>query len=213
MSAPACDPDELSERFRKGALRSVRFALSLLASEGLRYPAAVITGGAAMVLSEPELYMVVKTYDVDLLMELPEDAREVRSALIRYERVHPGEIQVELFPEAVKLRPLGSDLMPVDFVCTYRPRIQELFEYTHSNAVAGEAIDEAEGAKIYCARLEDAILCKLVFGRRKDISTVRQILSELGERVDREYLDRVAAEHGVARVAFRRRSGRRKGKG
>lgn len=160
-----------------------------------------------MILSEPELYRVVKTYDVDLLMELPEDAREVRSALIGYERAHPGKIEVEIFLEAVKLRPLRNDLMPVDFVCTHRPRIQELFEYAYSNAVAGEAIDEAEGAKIYCAGLEDAILCKVVFGRKKDISTVRRIVSEFGERLDREYLYRVAAEYGVPRTAFRRGRG------
>jgi len=150
-----------------------------------------------MVLSEPKLYKVVKTYDVDLLMELPEDVQEVRSALIRHERIHPSEIDVEIFPEAVRLRPLKGSLMPVDFVCTYRPRIQELFEYAYSNAVAGKAIGEAEGAKIYRARLEDAILCKLVFRRKKDISIVRQIISRLGGRLDWEYLRRVATEHDV----------------
>lgn len=206
LSVHACAPDEPSEHFRKTALGSVQFALSLLASEGLRYPTAVITGGAAMVLSEPKLYKVVKTYDVDLLMELPEDVQEVRSALIRYERTHPSEIEVEIFPEAVKLRPLRGSLMPVDFVCTYRPRIQELFEYAYSNAVAGEAVGEAEGAKIYCTCLEDAILCKLVFGRKKDISTVRQIVSQLGGRLDWEYLHRMAAEYDVYVPPFRKDS-------
>ena len=150
-----------------------------------------------MVLFEPGLYKAVKTYDVDLLMELPEDAREARSALIRYERAHPSEIEVEIFPEAIRMRPLRKNLMIVDFVCTHRPRIQELFEHTYSNAVKGKAIDEAEGAKVYCARLEDAILCKLVFGRKKDISTVWQVVLELGERLDRGYLRRVAAERDV----------------
>lgn len=158
-----------------------------------------------MILSEPELYKTAKTHDVDLLVELPDDMQEIRSTLIRCERDHPGEIEVEIFPEAVRLRPRRGDLMAIDFVCTYRPRIQELFEYTYSNAVAGEAIEETEGTKIYCARLEDAILCKLVFGRKKDVSTVRQIVLELGERLNREYLRSVALEYDVSLPTFLRR--------
>lgn len=194
LSAPASAD---KSRYRKTVLDSVRFALSLLTSEDLRYPRVVITGGAAMVLCDPDLYEVVKTYDVDVLVEPPEDMPRVRSALVRYERAHPSEVEVEIFPEAVRLRPLRGDLMPVDFVCTYRPRIQELFERAYSNAIATDAIDEIGGTKIHCTRLEDAIICKLVFGRKKDLSTVRQVLSQLGGRLNLEYLHRVAAEYNL----------------
>lgn len=79
-------------RFRELVLDSIEYALSLLASEDLRYPSVVVAGGAALLLAEPRLSEVYSTGDVDLLFESPTDVDEIFLTLTDIERKCPDEI-------------------------------------------------------------------------------------------------------------------------
>jgi len=187
--------------FRDMVLNSIEYALSLLASEGLKYPSAVVTGGAAILLAEPRLSDVYSTGDVDLLLEFPTDVDEVFPTLIELERKHPDEIFTIAMKGVAELTPLKrKGLLPVDFVCPAEPRIRELFQYTSRNAKTAIAKLSVgtEPVTVYLARPEDAILCKLAVGREKDLAGLKQIVSKLDEfgRLDWAYMNRLAGRFG-----------------
>lgn len=188
--------------FRDVVLDSIEYALSLLASEGLRYPSAVVTGGAAILLAEPRLSDVYSTGDVDLLLEFPTDVDEIFPALIELERKDPGEIFTIATKGVAELTPLKrKGLLPVDFVCPAEPRIRELFQYTSRNAktVVAKLKVGSQPVAVYLARPEDTILCKLAVGREKDLAGLKQIVPKLEEfgRLDRAYMDRLAGRFGL----------------
>ena len=188
--------------FRDMVLDSIEYALSLLASEGLRYPSVVVTGGAAILLAEPRLGDVYSTGDVDLLLEFPTDVDEVFPTLIELERKHPDEIFAIATKGVAELTPLKrGELLPVDFVCPAEPRIRELFQYTSRNAktVVAELKVGSQPVTVYLARPEDTILCKLAVGRKKDLAGLKQIVPKLEElgRLDLAYIDRQAEKFGL----------------
>jgi hypothetical protein len=101
-------------RFDELVLNSIRYALSLLASEKLRYPNVVVTGGAALLLAEPRLSEVYSTGDVDLLLEFPTDIDEIFLTLTELERKRPDEIFTIATKGVAELAPLKrKDLLPV----------------------------------------------------------------------------------------------------
>lgn len=188
--------------FHDMVLDSIEYALSLLTSGGLRYPSAVITGGAAILLAEPRLSDAYSTGDVDLLFELPTDVDEIFSALIELERKYPDEIFTIATKGVAELAPLKrKGLLPVDFVCPAEPRIRKLFQYTSRNAktaIAKLSVG-SEPVTVYLARPEDAILCKLAVGREKDLAGLKQIVPKLRKlgKLDQVYMDRLARRYGL----------------
>jgi hypothetical protein len=190
--------------FRKVVLNSIDYAFKLLASEGLRYPNAVITGGAAILLGEPHLKDVYSTGDVDLLLEFHADVDEIFLTLTDLERKHPGEIFVIATVGVVELAPLKKkNVLPIDFVGPVEPRIQKLFKYTsrNANAVLGTLKIRSQPVVVYVARLEDAILCKLAVRRKKDIEGLKQIVPRLErlERLDWKYLQKLADKFNLGK--------------
>ncbi|GEM_PF-2240419 len=188
--------------FRDVVLNSIEYALSLLASEGLKHPSAVVTGGAAILLSEPRLSNVYSTGDVDLLLEFPTDVDEIFSTLIELEKKHPDEIFTIATKGVAELTPLKREgLLPVDFVCPAEPRIHKLFQYTSQNAktVLAKLKVGSQPVTVYLARPEDTILCKLAVGRVKDLAGLKQIVPKLEElgRLDQAYMDRLARRFGL----------------
>ena len=178
-------------------LDSIEYALALLASEGLRYPNVVVTGGAALLLAEPRLSEVYSTGDVDLLLEFPADVDEIFLTLTEFERKHPNEIFTIATKGVAELTPLKrKELLPVDFVCPAEPRIHEIFQHVHRSAkdVLAELSIGSQPVKVYLARPEDAILCKLAVGREKNLVGLEQLVPKLKElkRVDWAYLHKLA---------------------
>ena len=179
--------------FRDVVLDSIEYALSLLASESLRYPSVVVTGGAAILLAEPRLRDVYSTGDVDLLLEFPTDVDEVFPTLIELERKHPDEIFAIATKGVAELTPLKrKGLLAVDFVCPAEPRIRKLFQYTSHNAktVIAKLSVGSQPVTVYLAKPEDTILCKLAVGREKDLAGLKQIVPKLEElgKLDRAYI-------------------------
>lgn len=184
-------------RFRELVLGSIEYALSLLASEGLRYPSVVVTGGAALLLAEPRLSEVYSTGDVDLLLEFPTDVDEIFLTLTEIERKHPDEIFAVATRGVAELTSLKrKELLPVDFICPAEPKIRGLFQYASRNAkdMLAELSIGSQSVKVYLARPEDAILCKLAVGRKKDLAGLGQLIPRLEElkRIDRTYLNKLA---------------------
>ena len=184
-------------RFDKLVLDSIGYALSLLASEKLRYPNVAVTGGAALLLTEPRLSEVYSTRDVDLLLEFPTDVDEIFFTLAELERKRPDEIFTIATKGVAELAPLKrKELLPVDFVCPPQPQIRELFQYVRRNAkdMLAELRIDSQPVRVYLARPEDAILSKLAVGREKDLIGLRQLFPKLKElkRIDRTYLHTLA---------------------
>lgn len=184
-------------RFHKLVLDSIRYAFSLLASEDLRYPSVVVTGGAGLLLAEPSLSEVYSTGDVDLLLEFPTDVDEIFLTLTELEQKHPDEIFTIATKGVAELAPLKrKELLPVDFVCPAEPQIRELFQYVRRNAkdMLAELSIGSQPVRVYLARPEDAILCKLAVGRKKDLVGLRQLVPKLKElkRLDWVYLHKLA---------------------
>jgi len=184
-------------RFHKLVLDSIGYALSLLASEDLRYPSVVVTGGAGLLLAEPRLSEVYSTGDVDLLLEFPTDVDEIFLTLTELEQKHPDDIFTIATRGVAELAPLKrKELLPVDFVCPAEPQIRELFQYVRRNAkdMLAELSIGSQPVRVYLARPDDAILCKLAVGRKKDLVGLRQLVPKLKElkRLDWVYLHKLA---------------------
>lgn len=84
----------------------------------------------------------------------------------------------------------------MDFVCPADPRIHELFKHVYHNTedMLAELSIGSQPVKVYLARPEDAILCKLAVGREKDFVGLRQLLPKLKDlkRLDWIYLYKLA---------------------
>ncbi len=184
-------------RFRELVLESIEHALSLLASEGLRYPSVVVTGGAALLLVEPRLGETYSTGDVDLLFEFPTDVDEIFLTLTELERKHPDEIFTISTKGVAELTLLkGKGLLPVDFVCPAEPKVRKLFQYAHRNAkeLLAELRIGQQPVKVFLAKPEDAIACKLAVSRKKDLAGLGHLVPKLKElkRLDWGYLHKLA---------------------
>jgi len=199
-------------KFRDVVLKSVRHVLSLLASEGVRFPGVVVTGGAAILLEEPRLEGVYHTGDVDISSDFSADLNEVFLTLVELERRHPGKIFVIGTGGVVRFTPLEEGIIPVDFIHPTEARLREIFQYTHQNArtVLATLRVRNQATAVRIARLEDAILCKLAVHREKDLEGLEQIVPELNRlnRLDWGYLGELAGKFGLKRevTALREKS-------
>lgn len=199
-------------KFRDIALKSVRHVLSLLASEGIRYPSVVVTGGTAILLEEPRLEGVYYTGDVDISSDFSTDIDEIFLTLEELERKHPDKIFVIRVGGIVRFAPLEEGILPVDFIYPTEAELRDIFRYAHQNAraiLASLRIGK-QTTVVRIARLEDALLCKLAVHRKKDLKGLEQIIPKLGElgRIDWEYLDGLAKRFGLEKevAALRRKS-------
>lgn len=192
-------------KFQGAVLNSVRHVLSLLASEGVRYPSVVVTGGAAILLEEPRLERAYRTADVDISSDFSADLDEIFLTLEELERKHPGKIFVIGFGGIVRFISLEKDILPVDFIHPTRAELREVFRYTHQNAKTVLASLETgkQTTVVRVARLEDAILCKLAVRREKDVKGIEQILPRLKVlgKPDWKYLIGVAKRFGLKKEA------------
>ena len=188
-------------KFRDAVVRSVRHVISLLASEGLRYPGVIITGGAAILLEEPRLEEVYHTGDVDISSDFITDINEIFLTLMELERKHPDKVFVIGTGGIVRFAPLEEGILPVDFIHPVEAKLRDVFQYAHQNAkVTLTTLRVRRGTTIvHVARLEDAILCKLAVHRRKDIETLRRIVPKLDalDRLDWEYLGELGRRFGL----------------
>lgn len=190
-----------SVKFRDVVLKSVRHVLSLLASEGVRYPSVVVTGGAAILLGEPRLEEVYHTGDVDISSDFSADLDEIFRALVELERKHPDKIFVIGVGGIVRFAPLEEGVLPVDFIHPTEAELRDVFRYTHQNARATLASLRIgkQTTVVRTARLEDAIVCKLAVHRTKDLKGLELIVPKLEGmgRLDWEYLGSLAKRFGM----------------
>jgi hypothetical protein len=188
-------------KFREAVLKSVRYVLSLLASEGVRYPSVVVTGGAAILLGEPRLEEVYHTGDVDISSDFSTDLDDIFLTLVELERKHPDKVFVIGVGGIVRFAPLEEGILPVDFIHPTDANLRDVFRHTHQNARATLASLHI-GQKttvVRVARLEDAILCKLAVHREKDLKGLEQIVPKLDGlgRLDWGYLGGLAKRFGL----------------
>lgn len=189
-------------KFRDAVLKSVHHVLSLLASEGVRYPNVVVTGGAAILLGEPRLEEVYHTGDVDISSDFSADLDEIFMTLVELERKHPDKIFVIGVGGIVRFAPLEEGVLPVDFIHPTEAELRDVFRYAHQNAkstLASLRIGKQTTVVVRIARLEDAILCKLAVHRKKDLKGLEQIVPKLEGlgRLDWEYLGGLAKRFGM----------------
>jgi len=188
-------------KFRDAVLKSVRHVLSLLASEGVRYPSIVVTGGAAILLQEPRLEGVYRTGDVDISSDFSADLDEIFLTLVELERKHPDKILVIGVKGVVRFAPLEEGVLPVDFIHPTEAELRDIFRYAHQNARATltSLRMRKQATVVRIARLEDAILCKLAVHREKDLKGLELIVPKLKElgRLDWEYLGGLAKRFGL----------------
>ena len=199
-------------KFRDAVLKSVRHVLSLLASEGVRYPSIVVTGGAAILLEEPRLEEVYHTGDVDISSDFSADLDEIFLTLVELERKHPDKIFVVGVGGIVRFAPLKKGVLPVDFIHPTEAELRDVFQYAHQNArtILASLQIRQQTTVVRVARLEDAILCKLAVHREKDLKGLEQIVPKLEGlgRLDWEYLDGLAKRFGLEKgvAALKRKS-------
>lgn len=188
-------------KFRDVVLNSVHHVLSLLASEGLRYPSVVVTGGAAILLEEPRLEGIYHTGDVDISSDSSADLDEIFLTLEELERKHPGKIFVIGVGGIVRFAPLEGGILPVDFIHPTEAKLRDVFHYAHRNVrttLSSLRIGK-HATVVQVARLEDVIMCKLAVHRKKDISGLEQIMPKLEAlgRLDWRYLSGLAKRFGL----------------
>ncbi len=199
-------------KFRDAVLKSVHYVLSLLASEGVRYPSVVVTGGAAILLEEPRLEEAYHTGDVDISSDFSADLDDIFLTLVGLERKHPDKIFVIGIGGIVRFAPLEEGVLPVDFIHPTEPELRDVFRYTHQNA--GTTLTSLrigrQATVVRVARLEDAVLCKLAVHRKKDLEGLEQIVPKLWGlgRFDWEYLGGLAKRFGLEKgvAALKRKS-------
>lgn len=167
-------------RFESQVEKTLKFVVETLAEDDLYYPSLTVIGMAAVLIREPELLRVEATEDVDILAGFREDIADLARTWEELEERGLADGQVLAHSHVVSFFPFGDE-PPMSFDFVYPSEdLEELFTYTRRNT--GKEFAEFEDTKFYVARLEDAILCKAVVGRKKDVRGLSRAIPALEEK-------------------------------